>query len=45
MSTSALLTMIIVQTSVTAITIYFFVKVLRVPAKKPSGDGDDNINR
>lgn len=39
MSTSGLLFMVLVQGSVTLITIYFFVKVLRVP-KKPNKDKD-----
>lgn len=33
MTTAALLTMIITQSLVTGFTIYFFVKVLRVPPK------------
>lgn len=37
MTTSALITMLLVQVSVTVITAYFFVKVLRTP-KKPEPD-------
>lgn len=37
MTTAALLTMIIVQLSVTLITAYFFIKVLRKPLKKDPG--------
>ena len=37
MSTGAILTMVIVQFSVTLITAYFFIKVLRTPVKKDPG--------
>jgi hypothetical protein len=40
MSTSALITMISVQVSVTAITAYFFWKVLKTPPK-PEPDSFD----
>jgi hypothetical protein len=40
MSTSALITMISVQVSVTAITAYFFWKVLKTPPK-PEPDSYD----
>jgi len=34
MSTGAILTMVIVQFSITLITAYFFIKVIRTPVKK-----------
>lgn len=37
MTTSALITMILVQVTVTIITAYFFIKVLKAP-KKPEPD-------
>lgn len=37
MTTSALITMILVQSTVTIITAYFFIKVLRAP-KRPEPD-------
>ena len=37
MTTSALIMMILVKTTVTSITIYFFTKVLKIP-KKPEPD-------
>ncbi len=40
MSTSALIFMVLVQGSVTLITVYFFVKVLKTP-KKPDSDEDE----
>lgn len=33
MSTSALITMVVVQVMVTVITVYFFMKVLKTPPK------------
>lgn len=42
MTTSALITMVVVQLSVTVITAYFFLKVLRAP-KRPEPDSyEDN---
>jgi hypothetical protein len=42
MTTSALITMVLVQVSVTVITGYFFLKVLRAP-KRPEPDSyEDN---
>ena len=47
MSTSALILMVSVLGLVTAITVYFLVKVLRVPPKTEEElekeDGEDNI--
>lgn len=46
MTTSAIVMMVLVQLSVTIVTIYFFLKVLRTP-KKPEPDSyvdnDDDI--
>ncbi len=40
MSREALIFMITVQGTVTAIVAYFFIKVLRTPAKPPEEDDD-----
>lgn len=41
MNTSALIMVILAYSSVTIITVYFFVKVLNTPSK--AGDEDDKI--
>lgn len=44
MTTSAIITMVLVQVTVTLITAYFFLKVLRAP-KRPEPDSfEDNEN-
>lgn len=48
MSTSALITMILVQVTVTLVTAYFFIKVLRTPPKpEPDSftENDDEVVR
>ncbi len=42
MSAAALITMILVQVSVTIITAYFFIKVLRMPPKPEPDSYADN---
>ncbi len=42
MSTTAFWMMLITQVTVTVITAYFFVKVLRAPAKEESDSYEDN---
>jgi heme/copper-type cytochrome/quinol oxidase subunit 2 len=42
MTTSALIMMILVQVSVTIITIYFFVKVLKTPKREEPDSFTDN---
>jgi len=42
MSTSALLFMIAVQGTVTAVTVYYFYKVLKAPAKDEPDSYSDN---
>ncbi|MGB0177587.1 MAG: hypothetical protein ACPF9D_10505 [Owenweeksia sp.] len=42
MNTSALILMVIVQATVTAFTIYFFVKVLRTPPEPEPDSYDEN---
>ncbi len=44
MSTSALILMILVQGFVTIITIYFLVKVLRIPPKTDTESSDELEN-
>ena len=39
MSTGAIITMIVVQVSVTIVTAYFFMKVLKTPQKKDTTEG------
>lgn len=41
MSAGAIITMILVQVSVTLITAYFFIKVLKTPQKKDTGSGTE----
>lgn len=42
MTTSALITMVLVQVSVTVITAYFFIKVLRTPPKPEPDSYEEN---
>ena len=45
MSTSAIILMVLVQGSVTVITAYFLIKVLRTPKKTNSeASGDDSVS-
>jgi len=41
MSTQALIFMVAVETTVTVITIYFFIKVLRSPGGPGDGDNEE----
>lgn len=41
MSTSAIITMVLVQVTVTIITAYFFMKVLRTPPKPEPNSFDE----
>ncbi|HPE97208.1 MAG: hypothetical protein H6548_01650 [Chitinophagales bacterium] len=42
MDTSALVLMLVVQVAVTAITLYFFLKVLRTPPRAEPDSYDEN---
>lgn len=42
MTTAALITMILVQVSVTIITLYFFFKVLKAPKQSEPDSFEDN---
>ncbi len=42
MSIGAIITMVLVQLTVTVVTIYFFIKVWRTPPK-PDQEGDEDV--
>lgn len=42
MTTSALIMMVVVQLTVTGVTLYFFIKVLKAPKKQEPDSFEDN---